>query len=139
MHKGDWRLSLAHARENLPAEVGVYKFYYGLRHGSMKAGLYAPEHIDTQGPHKQDELYVVVSGTGDFVKNDDRIRFAPHDVLFVEAGSTHRFENFSDDFSTWVIFWGPDGGEQGVASSGERRGDVEPVTRMLPSARLPTP
>lgn len=57
---------------------------------------------------------VVVSGSGDFVKNGERIRFAANDVLFVEAGSTHRFENFSEDFSTWVIFWGPEGGEQGV-------------------------
>jgi hypothetical protein len=24
----------------------------------------------------------------------------------------HHFENFSDDFATWVIFYGPDGGEK---------------------------
>jgi mannose-6-phosphate isomerase-like protein (cupin superfamily) len=114
MPKGDWKLSLAEARAHLSTEAGVFKAYYGLRHGSMRAGLYVPENIDTQGPHKQDELYVVISGTGDFVKNGERIRFAPQDVLFVEAGSTHRFEHFSEDFSTWVIFWGPEGGEQGA-------------------------
>ncbi|GLQ48998.1 cupin domain-containing protein [Dyella flava] len=114
MQKGDWKLSWADARKNLPTEAGVFKFYYGLRHGSMKAGLYAPENVDTQGPHKQDEIYVVISGSGDFVKNGERTRFVPHDMLFVEAGSTHRFENFSEDFSTWVIFWGPQGGEPGV-------------------------
>ena len=32
-------------------------------------------------------------------------------VLFVPAGIEHRFEDFSDDFSTWVIFYGPAGGE----------------------------
>ena len=32
-------------------------------------------------------------------------------MLFVEAGVDHRFVDFSDDFETWVIFWGPDGGE----------------------------
>jgi hypothetical protein len=24
----------------------------------------------------------------------------------------HRFENFTDDFGTWVIFYGPEGGER---------------------------
>ena len=23
----------------------------------------------------------------------------------------HRFVDFSDDFGTWVVFWGPEGGE----------------------------
>jgi len=32
-------------------------------------------------------------------------------MLFVPAGVEHRFENFSDDFATWVIFYGPEGGE----------------------------
>jgi mannose-6-phosphate isomerase-like protein (cupin superfamily) len=114
MPKDDWKLSLADARRHLPTEADVYRFYDGLRHGSMRVGLYAPENVDTQGPHKRDELYVVISGTGDFVNNDERIRFAPHDVLFVEAGSTHRFEHFSEDFSTWVIFFGPEGGERSV-------------------------
>jgi len=34
------------------------------------------------------------------------------DVLFVAAGVEHRFLNISDDFSAWVVFWGPKGGEQ---------------------------
>jgi mannose-6-phosphate isomerase-like protein (cupin superfamily) len=111
MQSVDWILTQAQARSRLPTEADVFKVYYGLRHGTMRAGLYAPEHVDTQTPHKQDELYVIVSGTGDFVKNDERVHFQPHDVLFVEAGSVHRFENFSEDFSTWVIFWGTEGGE----------------------------
>ena len=24
----------------------------------------------------------------------------------------HRFEEFSDDFATWVMFYGPEGGER---------------------------
>jgi len=34
------------------------------------------------------------------------------DVIFAPAGIEHRFENFSDDFVTWVIFYGPVGGEK---------------------------
>jgi mannose-6-phosphate isomerase-like protein (cupin superfamily) len=28
------------------------------------------------------------------------------DLLFVPAGDIHRFETFSDDFCTWVVFIG---------------------------------
>ena len=77
----------------------------------MRVGIYAPDSADGQKPHKQDELYIIASGTGVFVKGDERTRFAPQDVLFVEAGTEHRFEEFTDDFATWVVFWGPEGGE----------------------------
>lgn len=33
-------------------------------------------------------------------------------VHFVAAGVEHRFEDFTADFATWVVFWGPKGGEQ---------------------------
>jgi mannose-6-phosphate isomerase-like protein (cupin superfamily) len=108
----DWMFSLDDAERNLPEDPNVFRFYYGLRHGSMKVGLYAPKGQDTQGPHKQDELYIVIKGNGDFIKNGERRQVVAQDVIFVEAGVDHRFENFSDDFATWVIFWGPDGGEQ---------------------------
>ena len=28
-------------------------------------------------------------------------------VLFAAAGDVHRFVEFSDDFATWVLFYGP--------------------------------
>ena len=105
--------SLRDAQAKLPEDSEAFRFHYGLRHGTMKIGLYSPRDHDSQGPHGQDELYIVISGTGDFVKNAERRRFAPHDVMFVEAGVAHRFENFSEDFATWVIFWGAQGGEPG--------------------------
>ncbi len=80
-------------------------------HGSMTLRWYVPKGTDPQTPHDQDELYIVASGTGIFVRNDERVAFGPHDVLFAAAGETHRFENFSDDFATWVVFYGPAGGE----------------------------
>ncbi len=33
-------------------------------------------------------------------------------ALFVPAHATHRFEEFTDDFAAWVVFWGPQGGEK---------------------------
>lgn len=69
--------------------------------------LYAPRGTDLQTPHTRDEIYIVAAGTGDFVREDQRVAFAAGDVLFAAAGVTHRFENFSDDFATWVMFYGP--------------------------------
>ncbi|MFB9844898.1 cupin domain-containing protein [Mucilaginibacter ginsenosidivorans] len=83
-----------------------------LEHGTMSVELYRPLITDTQSPHTQDELYVIIKGTGEFVNGNKRTDFNPGDVLFVAAGTEHRFENFSSDFLTWVIFYGPDGGEK---------------------------
>ena len=82
-------------------------------HGTMSLGFYAPVGHDPQQPHVRDEIYIIHSGTGELVVGDRRQPFAPGDALFVAAGSVHRFENFSAGFSTWVIFWGPPGGESG--------------------------
>jgi mannose-6-phosphate isomerase-like protein (cupin superfamily) len=83
-----------------------------MEHGSMSVEIYRPAGTDKQTPHTQDELYVIISGNGDFYNNGDRSPFRPGDILFVAAGHEHRFENFTDDFATWVIFYGPAGGER---------------------------
>lgn len=106
-----FRFTPADARAAFPADPAAQRFAYVLQHGTMKLGLYAQTDVDRQKPHAQDELYVIASGTADFLKGDQRVACAANDVLFVEAGMVHRFENMSPDFSTWVVFWGPDGGE----------------------------
>ncbi|HEX3383635.1 MAG TPA: cupin domain-containing protein [Mucilaginibacter sp.] len=83
-----------------------------MEHGSMFVEIYRPQKTDQQRPHKQDELYIIISGQGEFLNDGKRSSFAAGDVLFVRAGIKHRFENFSDDFATWVIFYGPEGGEK---------------------------
>jgi mannose-6-phosphate isomerase-like protein (cupin superfamily) len=54
---------------------------------------------------------VVAAGSGWFVSAETRRPFEAGEVLFVPAGVVHRFEDFSDDFATWVFFYGPEGGE----------------------------
>ena len=87
------------------------RFAQALAHGSMTVELYAPSGHDPQTPHEQDELYFVVTGNSEFVLENSRMHLAAGDCAFVPAGAVHRFENFSSDFSTWVVFWGPNGGE----------------------------
>ncbi|MEM7381028.1 MAG: cupin domain-containing protein [Bacteroidota bacterium] len=80
-------------------------------HGSLYVEVYKPVSVDLQQPHTRDEIYVIISGTGEFLMDTERTSFSPGDFLFVPAGVIHRFENFSDDFVTWVFFYGPEGGE----------------------------
>ncbi|MGH8061706.1 MAG: cupin domain-containing protein [Pseudoxanthomonas sp.] len=81
-------------------------------HGSLSVEIYRPVGVDEQTPHTRDEIYVVVSGNGEFVNGGVRRPFEVGELLFVAAGIEHRFENFSDDFATWAIFYGPEGGEK---------------------------
>ena len=86
-------------------------FAVALAHGSMSVEYYAPKGHDPQTPHEQDEIYFIHKGTGELVIEGDRYSFKAGDCLFVAANIVHCFENFSDDFGTWVVFWGPKGGE----------------------------
>ena len=80
-------------------------------HGSLVVKLYAPRGHDPQTPHSRDEVYVIARGSGEFVCNERRQACGPEDLLFAPAGVEHHFENFGDDFAVWVIFYGPEGGE----------------------------
>lgn len=92
-------------------KIAPKEFVTLLSRGTLEVELYIPDGIDKQTPHEKDELYVVISGTGTFVREDEQYAFQPHDVLFVPAGQAHRFIDFSPDFKTWVVFYGPKGGE----------------------------
>lgn len=73
--------------------------------GDFELEFFAPRGRDYQTPHQKDEIYVVVRGEGEFVRENQKTSFSTGDVLFVEAGVEHHFENFSEDFATWVIFF----------------------------------
>lgn len=80
--------------------------------GSLDLEFYSPHLMDLQQPHTRDELYIVAKGTGILEVEGERLPFAAGDVLIVPAHAEHRFTTFSDDFGTWVIFYGPEGGER---------------------------
>ncbi len=105
----DRKFSIRDAMQRIPD--GDSRFAEIFRHGSLQIEIYAPRSRDPQQPHTKDELYVVVQGEGIFVNGDTRQPFGPGDVLFAAAGEVHRFEEFTDDFYTWVFFYGPEGGE----------------------------
>jgi mannose-6-phosphate isomerase-like protein (cupin superfamily) len=88
------------------------KFATVFEHGSLEVEIYTPKDVDRQQPHSRDEIYIIARGKGEFVQGDERVKFGAGDFLFAPAGVPHRFEKFSKDFATWVMFYGPDGGEK---------------------------
>jgi mannose-6-phosphate isomerase-like protein (cupin superfamily) len=81
--------------------------------GSVIVEMYTPRDVDPQTPHNRDEIYLVARGRALFFDGVTRTQVEAGAFLFVAAGQTHRFEDFSADFATWVIFYGPIGGEGG--------------------------
>ncbi len=106
-HSG--RLTVATGHQAL-SRLGA-EFTSLLKRGGLEVEFYRPDGVDRQSPHSRDEIYVIASGSGTFVNDAVRHQFEPGEVLFVPAGTTHRFEDFTGDFATWVFFFGPDGGQ----------------------------
>ncbi len=103
-------ISLREALARVPGPAGECSAVL-FEHGTLQVKLYAPRGHDPQTPHARDELYVVVQGSGMFFDGERRRPFEPGSVLFAAAGRPHRFEDFTDDFAVWVIYFGPEGGE----------------------------
>jgi mannose-6-phosphate isomerase-like protein (cupin superfamily) len=85
-------------------------------HGSLEVEIYRPREVDLQQPHARDELYVIATGQSRFMLGGGEHTVVAGDVLFVPAHTEHRFVQFSEDFSTWVFFYGPAGGEAAMAA-----------------------
>ncbi len=105
-----FKVSPAEAKKKLLGE-NEFPFTVVMKQGTMSIEYFAPVRIDAQASHKQDEIYVIIKGDALFFRDGERVACKKGDILFVPASMEHRFENFSADFSTWVIFYGPDGGE----------------------------
>lgn len=114
--RGEWaHIGLANAFERL-AKAAPAKSVALFEHGSLQVKLYIPrgangELVDPQTPHTRDELYVVARGTGVFFNGETRSKIEIGDLIFAPTGKAHRFEEFSEDFAVWVLFYGPEGGE----------------------------
>jgi mannose-6-phosphate isomerase-like protein (cupin superfamily) len=105
-----FHISIEEAVQRLDKEV-QNRFTVLMKHGTMSIEYYAPKNSDLQRPHQQDEIYIIASGNSIFFRDGESAQCKPGDILFVPAKMEHRFENFSDDFATWVIFYGKEGGE----------------------------
>jgi mannose-6-phosphate isomerase-like protein (cupin superfamily) len=86
---------------------------YGIAHRDIKpleqsAPFAAQPTKGPQVPHLREELYFVASGTGRYRVQDQVTAVASGDVLFAAAHVPHGFEDISEDFTVWVLFYGPE-------------------------------
>jgi mannose-6-phosphate isomerase-like protein (cupin superfamily) len=98
------------ARNQIPTPQGE-RAVLVLKRGTLDVKLSIPVPPNEQAPHAQDEVYAVIRGRGVLVHEGRRDPFEAGDLLFVAAGVTHHYEDFSGDLALWRIFYGPPGGE----------------------------
>ncbi len=106
METNPYHVSLKEAGKLL--EKTNERFVQVIQDGNMKVEYFSPKHLDRQSPHSKDELYIIISGNSEFLREEEIINCTAGDVLFVPAKMEHRFMNFSEDFATWVVFYGED-------------------------------
>lgn len=77
-----------------------------LRIAAMSAGLYVlgAGETDPQSPHKEDEMYFVVSGRARMRIGSEDQPVSSGSVIFVEAGVEHRFHKIEENLQILVFF-----------------------------------
>ncbi|SOE00387.1 cupin domain-containing protein [Blastococcus haudaquaticus] len=93
----------------LLAEQGVRAYREFLRVPVMSLGLFAPApgHVDTQQPHEQDEVYLVVAGRAVLEIGGTRTPVAAGSIAYLPAGEPHRFMEISEDLRVVAVFSPP--------------------------------
>jgi mannose-6-phosphate isomerase-like protein (cupin superfamily) len=90
------------------ANDGAYLQF--LRERSMSLGLYALDAgaYDRQQPHRQDEVYFVVSGRASVTVGSETTVVSRGSVVFVPAATPHKFHHISEDLRVLVVFSPPE-------------------------------
>ena len=81
-------------------------YFEFLRLPAMSAGLYeiAAGAPDKQDPHREAELYYVISGRAEFRAGSEVTAVKSGSIIFVAAGVSHRFEKIAEDLRLLVLF-----------------------------------
>jgi quercetin dioxygenase-like cupin family protein len=82
-----------------------------LRVPSLSAGVYVlpAGGVDVQSPHKQDEVYYVVSGKARMRAGAQDRSLIPGSLIFVAADVEHRFYAIEEELTLLVFFAPPEG------------------------------
>ncbi|MBP0459440.1 cupin domain-containing protein [Streptomyces montanisoli] len=90
------------------ANDGAYLQF--MRGRSMSLGLYALDagEADRQLPHKEDEVYLVMSGRASITVGTETTHVARGSVVFVPSGATHKFHHITEDLRVMVVFSPPE-------------------------------
>jgi mannose-6-phosphate isomerase-like protein (cupin superfamily) len=94
---------IAAVKQRLAEAGGGYEIVH--ESAGLELGVYvlvAPE-PDRQQPHDDDEIYVVLEGTGVLQVEGEEVPVREGSAVFVEAGADHRFTAY-EHLSVLVIF-----------------------------------
>jgi mannose-6-phosphate isomerase-like protein (cupin superfamily) len=96
--------------EALVAQHGSTRYNEFVRVPALSLGLFAvgAGHEDTQSPHAEDEVYVVVAGRATLVVDGERNEVSSGSVAYVPARVPHRFEEVTEDLRVYVVFAPPE-------------------------------
>ena len=101
--RGVHAFGVSSAVERLRAAGGGYEIVH--ESPGVELGVYvlvAPE-PDRQQPHADDEVYVVLEGSGVLDVEGESVPVEEGDAVFVEAGADHRFSAY-EHLAVLVIF-----------------------------------
>jgi mannose-6-phosphate isomerase-like protein (cupin superfamily) len=102
-HPGQAAFDIEGAKARLAAGNGGYEVVHSSP--GLEIGVYvlvAPE-PDRQQPHADDEVYVVLEGSGTLGIEGETVRLREGQAAFVPAGADHRFVGY-EQLSVLVIF-----------------------------------
>jgi mannose-6-phosphate isomerase-like protein (cupin superfamily) len=105
MAGSDWRIF--QLDDLLARKQGIKSPYLEfLRVPSLSCGIYTLKvgAKDLQGPHDEDEVYLVLSGRGRLRVNDSDHAVERGSVLYVRATSEHSFFEIDEDMTLLVFF-----------------------------------
>ncbi|GAA0295452.1 cupin domain-containing protein [Streptomyces polychromogenes] len=90
------------------ANDGAYLQF--LRERNMSVGLYSLDagQSDPQQPHRQDEVYFVVSGRASITVGEETTTVANGSVVYVPAGVPHKFHHITEPLKVMVVFSPPE-------------------------------
>ncbi|WP_149179485.1 cupin domain-containing protein [Streptomyces sp. TRM49041] len=90
------------------ANNGAYLQF--LRERNVSVGLYALDagQLDPQQPHKEDEVYFIVSGRASITVGTETEQVGRGSVVYVPAGEPHRFHHITEDLRVMVVFSPPE-------------------------------
>jgi mannose-6-phosphate isomerase-like protein (cupin superfamily) len=80
-----------------------------LRGPAMSLGTYslAAGGTDDQLPHREDEIYVVISGRATLDVEGQRLDVVAGSAVYVSAGQAHRFTDIVENLTVLVVFAPP--------------------------------
>lgn len=84
----------------------TYEDFFGTATLSLGLSVWPAGSTDEQQPHTEDEVYYVVAGRARIRVGKDDQPVERGSVIFVSAGTEHRFHDIAETLEV-VVFWAP--------------------------------